>query len=162
MNTLTTCHHCSHENQVGWRFCSQCGKSRKLQTVARKFAVKLDFHPEADLGTVLGDILRFDSDLLAEWSPGIDRFRQLCERHLTENQQQCLIRRYKLHLPGRQDTASAAIIARERGGSGSAAMDAVKAALRNLSEPIRGDVMAGVSEQRDSHIRHTLGSLKQD
>lgn len=136
VNTETVCQYCGHENQVGWRFCSQCGKSRNPPTAAKPFPQVLEIHPEADLTKVLEDILRWERGLLEGWTPSVDQFKELCELKLTENQQQCLIRRYQLHLVGSQPVVSAASIARERGGSGAATMTALQSALSSLNLPV--------------------------
>lgn len=133
MGSTIACRVCGHHNQEGFKFCSECGKSRNPPPQAREFPVVLSIHPEADLTAVMKEVLGYYAHLTDDWLPSTGYFEALCHSELSKNQRQCLYRRYQLHLPGTHDkVVSYAAIAAEREGPESTVVTAVAAAIRNL------------------------------
>lgn len=135
MNAEVVCGFCGHKNQVGWKFCSQCGKRRQPWTAAIPFPTLVDIHPQADLFEVMYQIS--PSGILGGRSLSVDEFRQVCETHLSLNSRQCLYRRFQLNKPGKRPLVPWKLIGDERGSSGQSVKVACLKAIARLRRPIQ-------------------------
>ena len=113
-----------------------------VPTSPRPFPVIIDVNENADLTTVVKEVLRERNETLHDWIENPAKFTAVCMYALSLNQRQCLIRRFRLYRAGPQELMPWAEIARERNGSSPAARQAVSSALRALrEEAIEGSYM---------------------
>ena len=150
MKDLIRCHRCGYENQEGYNFCSKCGASKTPRNLAKVWPEVVDVHPEADLTTLMGEILYYANDMV-DWLPSVAEFRQICELKLTENQRQCLYRRYQLHLAGSQKVQKWDTIAKERSGSGGVVKSATETAKSRLYATLT-DMRFKANESEVTHL----------